>query len=132
MEDKITLMEDNRYKDIPFSTIAEVYWSKACNARETAKALGITRRTLTNWRKKFPELDEMLRDEWEGMIDFTISKLFEKIRDGDGSCIMFFLKCQAKSRGFNEGPIINANIQTDKSLSIAEAKEFITKLENEF
>lgn len=89
-------------KKIKNETILKVFKSKVGNISATCDALGIDRSTFYEWRKKSPELDEMLKGEEESMIDFAETRLMEKINDGDLTAIIFFLKTKGKRRGYVE------------------------------
>lgn len=137
MEDKNDMIEDkpiedNRYKDIKFSTVAKAYKKSAGNLSLTAEALGINRRTLDRWRERYPELDAMMRDVDESLIDLCESRLMQQINESNLTAIIFYLKTKGKHRGYIEGQIINANLNTNKSMSQEEALEFLKDLEKEF
>lgn len=68
----------------------------------TAVALGITRQALYNWRKEDEKLAKMLDDIDEGILDFTESKLVEKVNEGNLTAIIFLLKTKGKKRGYVE------------------------------
>ena len=82
--------------------VFEMYLKKMTNLTETAKALGVTRRTLYKWMDKDAELKEMMESATETMIDMVETKLYSKIMKGDTASIIFFLKTKAKHRGYSE------------------------------
>lgn len=82
--------------------IRDTFAKKGCNITATCAALDIDRATFYAWRKKDPKLDAMLSDESESIIDFTESKLLEKIQEGDLTAIIFMLKTRGKNRGYVE------------------------------
>lgn len=84
------------------SLIAKTYEKKGCNISATCIALGIDRKTFYKWREKYPTLDEKLTEAEESIIDFTESKLVEKVNDGDITAIIFMLKTRGKRRGYVE------------------------------
>lgn len=124
--------EDTRYKDIDFAKVAEAYKKVAGNLSLCAEALKIDRRTLDRWRKKYPELHTMMLDVEEGLLDLCESRLLQEINGGNLTAIIFYLKTKGKQRGYIEGHIVSANINTNKSLSQAEAIDFIKGLEEEY
>lgn len=132
MDIQIDQKDDTRYAKVPFETVAKAYEKSAGNLSLCAKAVGIDRRTLDRWRKKYPELDSMMRDAEESLIDLTESRLMQAINDGNLTAIIFYLKTKGKSRGYIEGQIINANISTNKSMTQEEAVEFLKTLEKEY
>lgn len=124
--------EDGRYKSIPFDRIAKTYKANAGNLSLTAEALGIDRSTLWEWRKKYPELEQMLNDYDESLGDLAESKLMMAINEGNLTAIIFYLKTKHKGRGYIEGQEIKATVSTAvKSMSQEEAAEFIRRIEEE-
>lgn len=87
-------------KNISDETIAKVYKQKLCNMSSTAIALNVERKTLYEWINKSPKLQAMINDANESMVDFTETKLIEKINEGDLTAIIFHLKTKGKNRGF--------------------------------
>ena len=66
---------------------------------------GMCRKTIWEWRKKYPEFDEACRECEETAIDFVESKMFKSIdKGGKGSesLMIFYLKTKAKHRGYVE------------------------------
>lgn len=92
----------NKRGKISNKLIVSTYEKKGCNVSATCVALGIERRTFYNWRQKYPALDEKLKEAEESIIDFTESKLVEKVNDGDITAIIFMLKTRGKRRGYVE------------------------------
>ena len=67
-----------------------------------AAALGISRTQLYNIVNRHPTVKEALDDSREAMKDFAESKLFGNIKEGKEASIFFYLKTQAKERGYVE------------------------------
>jgi len=67
-----------------------------------SKRAGVSYRTINRYVAEFPTVKEAAQQAREQMLDFAESKLFQKIRDGDNTCIIFYLKCQGKHRGYVE------------------------------
>lgn len=132
METPKETREDTRYKDIGFDKVATAYKKAAGNLSLCAESLGIDRRTLDRWRKKYPELHSMMTDVEEGLLGLCESRLLQEINGGNLTAIIFYLKTKGKQRGYIEGQFIAANINTNKSLSQAEAINFIKGLEEEY
>jgi hypothetical protein len=124
--------EDTRYHDIPFETVVKAFEKSAGNLSLCAKALGIDRRTLDRWRKRYPELNTMMLDVEEGLLDLTESRLMQSINEGNLTAIIFYLKTKGKQRGYIEGQLISANINTNKTMTQEEAIGFIKSLEEEY
>lgn len=69
------------------------------------EATGMCRKTIWEWRKKYPEFDERCHECEEVAIDFVESSMFKKIErgtKGSESLIIFYLKTKGKSRGYIE------------------------------
>lgn len=59
---------------------------------QIAAEIGVTRESLTNWRKKFPEIREALKrgkDVVDRQVEMT---LFQKAINGDTTAMIFWLK----------------------------------------
>ena len=67
-----------------------------------AENLGVTVNTINNYFNRYPELNDALKDIKEKTIDFAESKLMELIKEKDKTAIIFYLKTQAKHRGYIE------------------------------
>lgn len=67
-----------------------------------AKRLGCERSYVYKLAKKFPTVQEALDNEREGNKDFVEGKLMEQINAGNITGIIFYLKTQAKDRGYIE------------------------------
>jgi len=52
--------------------------------------------------KDYPSVAEAATEARERMIDFAESKLYQNIKAGDNTAIIFYLKTQAKHRGYIE------------------------------
>lgn len=66
---------------------------------------GMCRKTIWEWRKKYPEFDAACHECEETALDFVESKMFKKIDRGDKgseSLIIFYLKTKGKHRGYVE------------------------------
>ena len=88
-----------------------------------AKA-GIKYRTLWQYGKEFPEIREAMDEAKESMLDFAEGKLYEAIRDGNMTAIIFYLKTKGKARGYIERaeltgaegtPLVNINVQSTET-----------------
>ncbi len=69
---------------------------------EAAALSGIGYRTINRYVAEYPSVKEAAQEAKERMLDFAESKLYSKIKDGDNTCIIFYLKTQGKSRGYIE------------------------------
>lgn len=67
-----------------------------------ADRLGCTAQTVYNYRDRYRSVAEAMHHQKEKRIDFAEGKLWQNIGNNDTTAIIFFLKCQAKSRGYVE------------------------------
>lgn len=81
-------------------------YEKSLGVLKTAcEATGMCRKTIWEWRKKYPEFDDACHECEETAIDFVESRMFKKIDTGgkgSESLIIFYLKTKAKHRGYVE------------------------------
>lgn len=67
-----------------------------------ARSLGCISLTILNYIERYPDLKQIIKEEREKMKDYAETTLLGKIQKGDVACLLFFLKCQAKDRGYVE------------------------------
>jgi len=67
-----------------------------------ARRLGVTRGAVYKAMQNHPEITQAVEDARERTTDLAEAKLFQKINDGDNTAIIFYLKTQAKKRGYVE------------------------------
>ena len=96
-----------------------------------AGRLGCSRSHVYNLRDKFATFAEALEDERERQKDFAEGKLQEQIKDGNMTAIIFYLKTQAKERGYVERQQvqqlnIDVTLLTDEQLIRIAAGEDVT------
>ncbi len=93
---------------------------------QAAKQLGISRRQLHRLINAHPTIKEALVDAKEEMKDFAESKIYQGIKQGNATLIIFYAKTQMKDRGYVErqeivgkdsGPVEVAISPRDKLLS---------------
>jgi len=78
------------------------YKANLFNIAKACRQIGINRTTYYRWLENDSRFARMAHDARQEMVDFVESKLLEKIRQGDTIATIFFLKCQAKDRGYIE------------------------------
>ena len=67
-----------------------------------ASRSGIGYRTVCRYVAEFPSVKQAAQDAKERMLDFAEGKLYGKIKAGDNTAIIFYLKTQGKARGYIE------------------------------
>ena len=72
------------------------------NVKAIAARLGINRGTLHRLKKDWPELQEAINEEREALKDHAEGKLAKLIDDENITAIIFYLKTQARERGYVE------------------------------
>ena len=69
---------------------------------EASKKAKIHRSTHYDWINNDPEYKKAVDDIENMALDFTESKMFEGIQEGDKTLIIFHLKTKGKKRGYTE------------------------------
>lgn len=67
-----------------------------------AKDLGCVRQTLHNYANRYPTVKQAIEDERESLLDLAEGSLFEQVRKGNVTAIIFTLKTLGKCRGYVE------------------------------
>lgn len=76
------------------------------NVAAVAKRFGVHRSSVQGLVDKRPALQKLLRDAREGMKDNAESALYRAVLAGEAWAVCFFLKTQAKDRGYVEKQIV--------------------------
>lgn len=80
-----------------------------------AKVLDVERTYIYKLMEKYPAFKQAVIDERESLKDFAESSLLKQIQEGNTTATIFYLKTQAKDRGYierqeitgaDEGPVI--------------------------
>lgn len=67
-----------------------------------ARMLGLSQEAVRQRIKKYPTLQQVVKDAREATTDVAELRLYERIQAGEGWAICFYLKTQAKDRGYVE------------------------------
>tara|TARA_R110001632_G_scaffold164371_3_gene282801 strand:+ start:1767 stop:2102 length:336 start_codon:yes stop_codon:yes gene_type:complete len=78
----------------------------------------VSRATHYRWLQEDSEYKAYVRDIQEIAIDFVENKLYDKIKENDTACIIFYLKTKAKHRGYVER----------QQVEVTDTKEFTVKV----
>ena len=101
------------------------------NLTAAASKLGVTRQAVYNYIKRY-DLQSVIEDARENMVDEAVGQLHRLVRDGNLGATIFYLKTQAKGRGFTERieqtgangePIEYRQIKTEGRPGIDQLKE---------
>ena len=105
------------------------------NITSSCMAAGISRQTYYNWMRDDLEFKQSVEDVIEESIDFVESSLMERIKEGDTTATIFYLKTKGKSRGYvektqNETIVKNEMSEQDKEFDKLpdEAKDRIVRV----
>ena len=92
------------------------------------KKVGIHRSTFYDWMNDDEDFAAEVRDVENIALDFAESNLYKKIREGDTSSIIFYLKTKGKKRGYIERIISDVNMSGEMTLK---AKPDLSNLTDE-
>ena len=92
-----------------------------------ARKAGVSYTTVKRYAAEFPSVKQAVQDAKESMLDFAEGKLYQKIKAGDNTAILFYLKTQGKSRGYIEKQEIehSGNISNERELTDEELTSII-------
>jgi hypothetical protein len=91
------------------------------------KEVGISRNTHYEWMKDDPEYKQAVESMDDVVLDFAESALYGRVKAGDTTAIIFYLKCKGKKRGYRERTEIEqTNITQD--VDIEQIKKEIREL----
>lgn len=96
-----------------------------------ARALGMSHRGLIYRMHQLPELWEVRDAARELLKDNAESALQKAIRKGEAWAICFFLKCQAKDRGYIERPQVEIDVNTTAAVAQVNIREVLDELERD-
>jgi hypothetical protein len=82
--------------------IIEALREKHGNLSAAARFLGCDRHTIGRYIDTYPTVKAVADEERETLIDFAENQLFQQVKDGNITAIIFTLKTIGKSRGYVE------------------------------
>lgn len=83
-----------------------------------AKNLGCSDATVRNYIERYAMCKQAVLDSREQMIDIAEGRLYQNINEGDNTAIIFFLKTQAKHRGYIEKSVTEVTGKDGGALTI--------------
>ena len=89
-----------------------------------AKKVGIDRATHYNWMETDKDYKTKVENINEIAIDFVEGKLYDKIKVGDTTAIIFYLKTKGKKRGYVERSEVGI---TSQNISLLRIPDFLKK-----
>ena len=84
------------------SQMIEALREKHGNQSAAARYLGCSRNTITRYIETYPTVKAVADEERETLIDFAENQLFQQVKDGNITAIIFTLKTIGKHRGYVE------------------------------
>lgn len=112
--------------------LLEVLKATHGNISSSCEKVGVNRKYFYSMMENDPEFAQDVADIKEKVIDIVESYALQRIRDGSDTMIIFFLKTQAKHRGYVErnelrhvGFLLNQDLdekEIDQKISIVESK----------
>ncbi|WP_156809702.1 hypothetical protein [Riemerella columbina] len=73
---------------------------------------GLSRETYYRWYREDKDFRKRADDITETQIDVAEASLLKKIKNGDTTSIIFYLKTRGKERGYVEKRIVEADVNT--------------------
>lgn len=111
----------------------DTFRSKLGNVTATCKQMNVDVTTFYKWKKDFPEFKEKVETiQYQEAGDYVESKLFERIKDGDTTAIIFALKTRFRGKGYStqveltgaNGTPILQNVEVPKEVIKKAIKDF--------
>ena len=90
----------------------KVFEKNSTNISNACGKVGISRDSFYHWCNNSDIFKQKVDEAKEAMIDFAESSLYKQIKDGNTSATIFFLKTQAKKRGYIEKAEIDMTVNT--------------------
>ena len=83
-----------------------------------AKRAGCCGWTISRKLKKYPELIELIKNEKDKILDLAETQIIKKIKGGDNTMIIFYLKTKGKERGYVERVEQKVDLEVSKVPSL--------------
>jgi len=85
---------------------------------------------IYRYMQRYPETKAFCEEIRERAIEVVEDKLFEAAEDGKAWAVQFFLKCQAKHRGYVERQEHNVTADIAATLTVETVREALSELRN--
>ena len=89
-------------KKLSVDRVAEQLRAHEGNLAAVGRAFGVTRTAVSLYVTRHPELIAVRDEARESMKDDAESVLYRQVKEGEAWAVCFFLKTQAKDRGYIE------------------------------
>ncbi len=101
-----------------------------------SKKTGITRQSHYDWMREDKEYNIAVKELKGLALDFGESALIRRMKEGSDTAIIFFLKTQAKDRGYVEKSAVDVttngeNVNAPVMITMGDAKKKLEELEND-
>ena len=114
------------------NAVLETYKKSLANVSATCKTNDISRTTWYEWIKDYEWFAKEVENIKEDTKDFVEGKLMQNISSGKEASIFFYLKTQAKDRGYIERTeVINKDVDEFDNLSDNELDEKLKEYEEQ-
>jgi len=102
----------------------EAFEMNLANIKLTCAKVGISRQTYYDWIRDDKKFAERCNEVTEGLIDLAETALLGKIKEGETTALIFFLKTKGKHRGYSEQIDVDVNVNsiTEKTIFRVKSK----------
>jgi hypothetical protein len=97
-----TIKKERKATELQKNALIEALEASLGVVSTAVKMVGLHRATFYEWVKNDPEFKQAVDDITENALDFAETALHSKIRGGDTTAIIFYLKTKGKKRGYVE------------------------------
>lgn len=97
-------------------------------ATAACAATGVSFPTIEDWSKKDAEFAKAIQNVDEVAVGRATSMLWDSMKEGNATSIIFYLKTRGSKYGFKENQQIDLNTDIPKGMSKEQAKDFVANL----
>jgi len=90
-----------------------------------ARKAGLNYSTVWRYSQDFATVKQAMQEAKESMTDFAEGKLFKKIKDGDTTAIIFYLKTKGRDRGYIEKQEVESLVKVHRNLDDYSTEELL-------